>query len=223
MIPSDEPASILAETPIGEIAALLPGATAVFRAFKLDYCCGGRETLASAVEKRGLSLAEIERLLTALDQHPVMTPDEPEEIIEFILLRFHETHRRELPELTQLARRVEEVHADHPRVPKGLAEFVNALAEELESHMRKEETVLFPMIRAGHPMVAAPIAVMESEHEDHIAALTKLDAMTGNFEPPANACASWRALYAGLRKLSDDLKEHIHTENNLLFPRFSRR
>ncbi len=212
----------LAETPVGEIAAHLPGATAVFRSFKLDYCCGGRESLARAVEKRGLSFAEIERSLAALEQQPVTAPDEPEEIIEFILSRFHETHRRELPELIQLARRVEERHAGHPDVPKGLTEFLNALAAELGSHMQKEEAMLFPMIRAGHPMVSAPIAVMEAEHDDHFAALEQLEAMTDRMEPPPDACTSWRALYAGLRKLADDLKEHIHTENNLLFRRFSR-
>lgn len=212
----------LTETPLGEIAARLPGATAVFRSFNLDYCCGGRESLARAVERRGLNLAEIERSLAALDQPPVTAPDEPDDIIEFILSRFHETHRRELPELVELARRVERVHAGHPDVPKGLTEFVNALADELDSHMRKEELMLFPMIRAGHPMVSAPISVMEAEHDIHFATLEQLAAMTGNFEPPAGACASWRALYAGLRKLSDDLKEHIHTENNILFRRVGR-
>ncbi|MGO8737417.1 iron-sulfur cluster repair protein YtfE [Rhodoblastus sp.] len=219
----DQPALPLAETPVGEIAARLPGSTAVFRSFKLDYCCGGRQTLASAVEKRGLSLAEIERSLVALDQQPVTAPDEPDDIIEFILSRFHETHRRELPELIRLARRVEQVHAGHPDVPLGLTEFLNAMAAELGSHMRKEEAMLFPMIRAGHPMVSAPIAVMEAEHEDHFAALKQLEAMTANMEPPDDACASWRALYGGLRKFADDLSEHIHTENNILFPRFSHR
>jgi len=220
MIHSDKPDLILAETPVGEIAARLPGATAVFRSFKLDYCCGGKEILASAVEKRGLDLGEVERSLSALDERPVMTSDEPEELIEFILYRYHETHRRELRELLQLARRVEQVHAGHPDVPKGLTEYLTALAAELDSHMRKEEAMLFPMIRAGNPMVAGPISVMEAEHEDHFAALKQLEAMTSNMEAPTGACGSWRALYAGLRKLSDDLKEHIHTENNILFPPF---
>jgi len=220
---SDQPALPLAETPVGEIAASLPGATAVFRSFKLDYCCGGRESLSSAVAKRGLNLAEIEGSLAALDQLPVTTSDEPDEIIEFILSRFHETHRRELPELVKLARRVEQAHAGHADVPRGLTEFLSALAVELDSHMRKEEAVLFPMIRAGHPMVSVPIAVMEAEHNEHFAALERLEAMTANMQAPADACGSWRALYAGLRKLSDDLKEHIHTENNILFPPVSRR
>jgi regulator of cell morphogenesis and NO signaling len=219
MIHSDKPGLKLAETPVGDIAARLPGATAVFRSFKLDYCCGGKETLASAVEKRGLDLGDVERSLSALDERPVMTSEEPEELIEFILSRYHETHRRELRELLQLSRRVEQVHAAHPDVPKGLTEFLTALATELESHMQKEEAMLFPMIRAGHPMVAGPVSVMEAEHEDHFAALQRLEAMTSNMEPPTDACGSWRALYAGLRKLSDDLKEHIHTENNILFPR----
>jgi regulator of cell morphogenesis and NO signaling len=211
-----------AETPIGEIAARLPGAAAVFRSMKLDYCCGGSATLESAVEKRGLDLREVESRLAALNERPIMESEDPAEIIEFILSRYHETHRRELSELLPLARRVERVHADHPEAPSGLADFLSALSDELESHMQKEEAMLFPMIRAGHPMVSGPIAVMEHEHEGHAEALAQLEVIARHMEPPAGACGSWRALYAGLRKLSDDLKEHIHTENNLLFPRFKR-
>lgn len=218
MTQSDESTSSLAATPIGEIAARLPGATAVFRSFKLDYCCGGRQTLASAVEKRGLDLLEVERSLGALDHKPVMTSDEPEEIIEFILLRYHDTHRRELRELLQLARRVEQVHADHPDAPKGLSEYLAGMAADLDSHMQKEEAILFPMIRARHPMVSAPIGAMEVEHDSHFASLARLEVLAHGMDPPAEACGSWRVLYLGLRKFSDDLKEHIHTENNILFP-----
>lgn len=220
MIQTEKPYLNFGETLVGEIAARLPGATAVFRSFKLDYCCGGRQTLASAVEKRGLDLSEVERRLAALDEQPTMGSEEPDELIEFILSRYHETHRRELPELLRLARRVEQVHADHPKAPKGLADFLSALADELDAHMQKEEAMLFPMIRVGHPMAAGPISVMEFEHEGHGEALEQLEVIAHNMQPPDDACGSWRALYAGLRKLSDDLKEHIHTENNLLFPQF---
>jgi regulator of cell morphogenesis and NO signaling len=212
-----------AETPIGEIAARLPGATAVFRSLKLDYCCGGAQTLASAAERRGLALDEVERRLAALNQEPAPVSDDPDELIEFILSRYHETHRRELAELLRLASRVEKVHADHPEAPKGLTEFLHTLSDELEGHMRKEEAVLFPMMRAVHPMVAAPISAMEMEHEGHAEALIALERIAGNMEPPADACGSWRALYAGLRKFADDLRDHIHTENNILFPQFTGR
>ncbi|MBL6078179.1 DUF542 domain-containing protein [Belnapia sp. T18] len=91
---------------------------------------------------------------------------------------------------------------------------------ELE-HMQKEEQVLFPLMRrGGHPMIGHPIGMMRHEHDSHGAQLRTLDALTTGGVPPAGACNTWRALYAGTRKLTDDLMEHIHPENNALFPRF---
>lgn len=211
---------IFGEMPIGEIAVQFPGATAIFRKHKLDYCCGGGISLAAAVERRGIALADVERQIAELIPQPIELPDNPDQIIDFIIARYHDTHRRELPELIQLARRVERVHADHPGVPNGLAEFLEQINADLSSHMQKEELVLFPMIRAGHPMVGAPIAAMQAEHVDHGQSLEELAALTHDMQPPDGACGSWRALYSGVRKLSNDLIDHIHIENNILFPRF---
>ncbi len=206
--------------PIGEIAVHAPGATAIFRKYKLDYCCGGATSLAEAVRKRGLELDDIERQIAALIHQPGDAPRETDELIEFIVARYHDTHRRELPELVQLARRVERVHADHPEAPRGLAQFLERMNEDLGAHLEKEEIVLFRLMRAPHPMVSAPIAAMRAEHVEHRDALEALAAATDDMQPPQGACSSWRALYAGLKKLSDDLVEHIHIENNILFPRF---
>jgi regulator of cell morphogenesis and NO signaling len=149
-------------------------------------------------------------------------PQDTDGLIDMILTRFHETHRRELPELVKLARRVEAVHRDVQSVPAGLADLLRHIGGELESHMQKEEQVLFPLMRSGgHPMIDGPISVMLAEHDDHGANLRKLEALTNDFTPPAEACTTWRALYAGARKLTDDVMEHIHTENNILFPRFT--
>ncbi len=208
------------EMPIGEIAVQFPGATAIFRKHKLDYCCGGAISLAGAVERRGIALADVERRLAQLIPQQTDLPDDSEGIIDLIISRYHDTHRRELPELIQLARRVERVHAEHPDAPTGLADFLAQMEADLGSHMEKEELVLFPMIRAGHPMVSAPIAAMQAEHVDHGLTLEELAALTNDMQPPQGACGSWRALYSGLRKLSDDLIDHIHIENNILFPRF---
>jgi regulator of cell morphogenesis and NO signaling len=207
-------------TPIGEIAVKLPGAIAIFRKHKLDYCCNGGFSLAAAVERRGADLATIERQLAGLIPQPTETPNDPEAIIDHIVSRYHDTHRRELPELIQLARRVEKVHADHPECPKGLAEFLTEMDQTLGAHMQKEEAILFPMILAGHPMVSAPIAAMQAEHVGHGEVLEALAVLTYDMRPPEGACGSWRALYNGVRKLSDDLTDHIHMENNILFPRF---
>ncbi|MPN53049.1 Iron-sulfur cluster repair protein YtfE [bioreactor metagenome] len=131
-------------------------------------------------------------------------------------------HREQLPELIRLARRVEQVHGERETCPHGLADHLTAMAQELESHMRKEELVLFPMIARGHgAMSGMPISVMRSEHEEHGQALQRLYALTDNITPPRDACTTWRALYTGLRAFRDDLMAHIHTENNILFERFA--
>lgn len=210
-----------ADTPIGEIAVNLPGATALFRQPKLDYCCGGSATLAAAAAKRGLDVAAIEPQLAALIPQDGDLPEATDALIDHILARFHETHRRELPELIRLAQRVENVHADHPEAPRGLSDLLGAMLQELSGHMQKEEQILFPMMRDAHPMAFAPIEVMRAEHDDHGRTLAALAAQTQDFTPPPGSRGSWRALYAGCSKLSDDLMEHIHVENNILFPRFT--
>lgn len=142
-------------------------------------------------------------------------------LIDFILDRFHNVHRAELPELESLARKVEAAHAEHPECPKGLADFISELADDLEMHMQKEEQVLFPMMRTGgHPMIVHPISMMRHEHVQHEDNLEQLRTKANNFAVPVGGCGSWHRLYNGLKKLSDDLSTHIATENGELFPRF---
>jgi regulator of cell morphogenesis and NO signaling len=211
----------MAARSLGEIAASLPGATAVFRRHKLDFCCGGSESLEEAALHKGLALAPIEAELASLAAEPSAQPESVDDLIQLIVERYHEVHRRELPELRKLAQRVEAVHADHPAVPKGLADRLAGIQSELESHMQKEEQILFPMMRAGgSPMIVHPIAVMRHEHDETGGELKALEVITGDLTLPAEACNTWRALYAGLGKFAEDLTEHIHIENNILFPKF---
>lgn len=145
-----------------------------------------------------------------------------QQLVAHVLARYHTVHRQQLPELLRLARKVEQVHGEHADCPHGLAEQLSAMAQELESHMRKEENVLFPMIVAGRGALAAvPIRVMRMEHDDHGVALRALEKISNGMQAPPDACATWRALYAGLRTFRDDLLAHIDTENNLLFERFA--
>jgi regulator of cell morphogenesis and NO signaling len=211
----------LAGRTLADIARQLPGAAAVFRRHRLDYCCGGDQSLRAAAAASGADPRDIERELGALEPAPAEAPEEPLALIDHILTRFHETHRRELPELILLARKVEAAHAQHPQVPQGLAGLLEHIAEAIEEHMQKEERILFPMMRAGGaPMIMGPIEVMEHEHVEHGERLRQLEALTRNHTPPADACTSWHALYAGTRKLVDDVMLHIHLENNVLFPQF---
>jgi len=226
--------SAFAGRTVGEIATALPGATAVFRRFDLDFCCGGAVRLDEAALKRGIDLAAIDRALAELNRgHDTAAPRETGALIDHILARFHETHRAELPELLRLARKVEAVHAGHSQAPLGLGDELHRLGLELESHMQKEELVLFPLMRdcagegpsdakiAAPPMIRHPIAQMRHEHDAHGQHLAALRALTHDLVLPADACRSWQALYAGLAKFIDDLMEHVHLENNMLFPRFA--
>lgn len=208
---------------VGEIAATLPGATAVFRKFKVNFCCRGDIPLADAAHQRGVQLSEVEEALRALEgsnalpSHSVGT----DELIDHILNRCHEVHRRELTELVGLARKVETVHANHPQAPHGLADLLQQMRGELEVHMKKEELILFPaMRRVVGARLDAPIGQMRHDHGDHGELLQRLEALTNDFTPPVEACRSWTALYLSAAKLSEDLMEHVHLENNVLFPRF---
>lgn len=209
---------------LSDIAASLPGATAVFRRRKMDFCCGGGVPLAEAAATKGLDLAALEAELEALaDGGSAADADQPTEaLIGRILERYHAVHRRELPELVRLARRVEAVHRENPNVPAGLADLLDEMEQEMVSHMMKEERILFPMMLAGQgAMAGGPIAVMRHEHDDHGDRLARIMALTGHATPPLGACTTWRALYAGIQKFAEDLTEHVHLENNVLFPRFA--
>lgn len=211
-----------AEQAIGQIAVELPGSTAVFRRLKLDFCCGGQVSLKQAAADKGLDVSAVLAELAALQRSsdvPILT--EPGQLIDHILTRYHDVHRVQLPELIRMARRVEAVHRDHPQVPAGLGDFLEGMQEELLSHMQKEETILFPILKnGGNPFVSQPIKVMRFEHVDHGVALEKLAQLTNEATPPVDACNTWRALYAGIAQLNDDLINHIHLENNVLFPQF---
>jgi len=148
-------------------------------------------------------------------------PDGTSDIVAFLIDRYHMVHREELPRLIALARKVESVHGGHSEAPHGLGDFLHEMADSLETHMQKEEQVLFPLFASGgHPMIGHPIAMMRAEHDDHTDHLSALAGLANGFQPPQDACSSWRALYSGLAKLSGDLTEHIRIENEILFPRF---
>src|SRR5690606_12544555 len=153
---------------------------------------------------------------------PEMLPADPAALIDHILRRYHEVHRRELDELIAVARRVETVHAGHPDLPDGLSKLLQHIKLELDMHMCKEEHILFPLMKqGGNAMIGQPISMMMIDHEDHLALGRLLYDMTAGCIAPLGACRTWRGLYDGIRKLLDDLNEHIRIENTILFPHFS--
>jgi regulator of cell morphogenesis and NO signaling len=205
---------------VGEIAVILPGATAVFRRHKIDFCCKGGNLLAREAESRGLDLSALEAELhqeTPGGQAPAETAD----LIAHIIERYHKVHRLEFPVIIELARRVESVHQARVDCPRGLGNLLSDMFEDLEDHQHKEEAVVFPaMINGMGPALRGPIARMMQDHEELGELLAFMADLTDDFVAPVGACATWRTLYAGCRKLDMDLREHVHLENNILFQRF---
>jgi len=209
---------------LGQVATSHPASTLVFLRHRLDFCCGGRQKLAEACEAAGLVPEAVIDEIAAEEatKSPPRWDDKPlTDLIDYVLTRYHEPLRTDLPALITAARRVERVHATKTSCPHGLTAHLEAVAAEIQQHLAKEEQVLFPALLAGTrgSNMQTPIRVLMQEHDDHGANLQRLRELATDFQPPPEACATWRALYASLAKLESELMEHIHLENNVLFPR----
>jgi regulator of cell morphogenesis and NO signaling len=204
------------------IAAELPGAADLFRRSAINFCCGGKVPLREAAERAGLSPADLLGELEALQRAAGRdAPQETDPLIDHLISRYHDTHRRELAFLIPLAEKVERVHGDHPVAPSGLAQALIALGNELEGHMTNEEQALFPIMRKGQDMqISDPITQIRREHADAARLLRDIEHAAHGMALPEGACGSWTALYTGLRKFADDLVSHMHLEDTVLFPRF---
>ncbi|MDP7030517.1 MAG: iron-sulfur cluster repair di-iron protein [Phycisphaerales bacterium] len=218
--------TITLDTPVGHIAAQHPLATRVFARHGIDFCCGGGRPLAEACAAKGLEpvvvIDDIERELgdapgptTAWDTAPL------DDLIDHIVSTFHEGLREELPRLAAMLEKVHRVHGDKdPERLGALLEVFRGLQAELTDHMMKEERILFPMIERGEGNRAdGPVSAMEHEHASAGDALRHIRMLTDDYTPRDDACNTWRALWAGLEQLELDLHQHIHLENNILFPR----
>lgn len=225
--------ALTTETTVSEFVGDRPARARLFQRLGIDFCCGGKLTLAEACRKKGLDPAATLEALVTVDRGAAA--DDPVEHMNLTALCDHieETHhaglRRELPRLIAMLRKVTGVHGQqHPWLAE-MTDVFERFANDLVTHMWKEERVLFPLIRgleAGDPeairaarMLGTPISVMEHEHDDAGAALVRLRALSHEFTPPPAACNTFIAMLDGLRELEEDMHWHVHKENNLLFPR----
>lgn len=224
---------------VSEIARQYPAAVPVFEALGIDYCCGGNRPLELACAKHNVALNLV---LSDLSSVLVTRPAEDErhwttaslaDLSAYIVEQHHAYAKRELPRLAALAAKVKARHGHlHPELHQ-IREIVNALHSEMCTHMLKEEQVLFPRLKvvedaaeAGVPPAPAffgalinPIRHMMNDHDDTGHLLKSLRNLTHNYRLPEDACASYRALYDGLEAFEKDVHQHIHLENNILFPR----
>jgi regulator of cell morphogenesis and NO signaling len=229
--------NLASETTVRDIALENPQAARVFEFFGIDYCCGGRRPLDEACRQANVSVDTVLEVL----RRPAPVEEGLDDrwnsaslakLADHIVETHHAYVRRESPRLTDLLEKVRSRHATaHPELRR-IQELFHGLASELADHMLKEERVLFPMIKrleearqvdeaggASFRGIEFPIQRMMAEHNDAGEALSGIHSLTAAFQPPADACPSFRALYRGLEEFERDLHRHIHLENNILFPR----
>ncbi|MBO0323765.1 iron-sulfur cluster repair di-iron protein [Muricauda sp. CAU 1633] len=226
------------EKTIGQMVAEDYRTAQVFKAHKIDFCCKGNRTLLEVAEKKGLDL---EILLQELDavQHN-KTEDESDFknwpldlLIDYIEKKHHRYVEQQIPILKQYLNKLCKVHGNkHPELFEILEHF-SASAGELAKHMKKEELVLFPMIRKmvgstqdkkalGRPQfgtIKNPIQTMMEEHDNEGERFRKIAALSSDYTPPADACNTYRVAFSLLQEFEEDLHRHIHLENNILFPK----
>ena len=206
--------SSLADRTIVELAATLPGATAVFRRFQFDFCGMLDEPLRAVAAAHDTPVDAVEAAILELPPVDLATrPHRLEPLIGHILARYHAVHRAELPELIALAEAVETEHAGHPDLPYGLAGVLHELSLMLDGHMGHEEAELFPRLRRIAPEGDNDLQQLKLEHERIEAYLSCLETLTAGHRPPADACPKWRRLYAGTAKLVEDLVRHRYLES----------
>jgi regulator of cell morphogenesis and NO signaling len=222
-------------TSVGQLLVERPARAGVFNAFGIDFCCGGRRSLAQACGEHGV---DPHRLLAALnaseaaggetDQHGDWSGTTIAHLIDHIESAHHAYIRRELPRIEALLD--EGVAARGTTGPEleTLRSLFAQFRSEMESHMRKEELVLFPLCRSLEIQRQAaefrcgplhsPIRVLVAEHDDAGDALERFRSLTNDYAPPSDGCAACAAAFDGLRRLEADMHHHVHEENNILFP-----
>ena len=231
--------TLTATKTVRDYAIETPQTIPVFEKLGIDFCCGGNRPLEDACAAANLNLDEVLRSLETAMATPVR-PSERElragslaELTAHIVRTHHAFVRREIPQIESLAEKVSTKHGpNHPELLH-IRSIFRGVAQELLMHMMKEESVLFPYIERmeeavieGRPVlpppfgaIANPVRMMEQEHESAGAALKAMREASHDYAAPQDACASYQAFYRELDAFEKDLHQHIHLENNVLFPR----
>ena len=224
---------------VREIALEMPITTRVFEEFKIDYCCHGDTLFDEACRNAGALPDVVNQKIDLIVGASSASAGESfaemplNDLIDHILDKHHVYTRQEMAHLTPLMAKVASRHGDHYGYLLELKELFAAVCDDLEPHMLKEEMVLFPYIRdleyrlsndltAPFPAfgtVRHPISMMAVEHEEVGELLSRMRGITGDYALPDGACPSFTALYHRLEAFERDIHQHIHLENNLLFPR----
>ncbi|MDH4090807.1 MAG: iron-sulfur cluster repair di-iron protein [Cyclobacteriaceae bacterium] len=222
---------------VADVALRFPRALVILNRYNLDYCCGGRKPFVQTCEKAELDAAfvwqEIQRESAGLgvDNHMNFGTWDPSVLIDFIVQHHHGYVRDSIPRIQEMLDKVCEVHREDSPFLLEVHDDFDRLAEELLGHLPKEEEILFPaarklfkngitenMLRGASLHLEAPIAVMEHEHENAGRLIKSIRTLTANYSPPEYACPTFKLTYTMLQEFDKDLMQHIHLENNILFP-----
>lgn len=229
--------NISAQSTIGSIVSRYYQTASVFESFHLDFCCGGKRTIEEACAKKQLDTIPVLAALRKVIDQPSQTGQMPfhemsaQELISYIITHHHYYIKEQGPVILGHLEKVAMKHGDRFPYMKETALLFDALLSELLAHMQKEEKVLFPMIRKmavleeSHmdttelaDVITHPIAVMEAEHDAAGDYLHRIHALTNGFTIPADACTTFRICLQELQTFESKMFEHVHLENNLLFP-----
>lgn len=228
---------ITVETTVGELVATDYRAAAVLNRFGIDFCCGGKRTLADACDARKLDVSavldEVHAACTTAADTPRFNQWEPQTLVAYIVGNHHTYVRRAAPMLSAYLRKLAATHGErHPELID-VEQLWSAVAAEMSSHMAKEEQVLFPYIveladaaPRGEAVptppfgsIEFPIRMMEEEHDSAGSLLSQIRDLTRGFTPPDDACTTYRVCFQELEAFEQDLHVHVHLENNILFPK----
>ena len=208
----------------------------VFEKYHLDFCCKGKRLLKQACDELNVPVEQVVAELENVTSDSKVAVDFDKiplsQLAQYIVLTHHDYVRKELPLIYSYLQKVASKHGDrHPEMLSVFNAFVE-LKEDMMKHMEKEETILFPRIKMvefysyensdtqiDRSYLEAPIAVMEQEHENAGELLSRMRDLTNNYTLPADACTTYRLTFAALQAFEMDLHQHIHLENNILFPK----
>ena len=208
----------------------------VFEKYNLDYCCRGKKKLSEACVEKGLNLESICNEITAAesiksDREVPFGEMSIQQLVSHIIARHHYYAKMSMPLISGHLDKVANKHGDNYPYMREVRDQFQALQEEMLPHLQKEEMVLFPRIiewvgtgfsNAGSARISVPIAVMEKEHEKVSELMQKIRELTNEYIPPTSACTTFRVSLQELKDFEEDLHQHVHLENNILFPMIKR-
>ncbi|MDH5365564.1 MAG: iron-sulfur cluster repair di-iron protein [Cyclobacteriaceae bacterium] len=225
------------EKTVAEVVAQNIKTAHVFKKYGIDFCCGGNVGIKEVCDKKQVNYTSLKDELQHVDDVQSREQDynrwELDFLTDYIINTHHSYVEESMPIMLQYANKVAKVHGKHAPEVVEINKLVSDIVEELTQHMKKEEEILFPLVKDmvnimknGDKTVSFhcgslnnPIRVMEIEHENAGDVFKKIAELSNNYQPPEWACNTYRALYAKLEEFEQDLHQHIHLENNILFPK----